>query len=108
MATIHCKGCGDTRRNFTKDHPDLCGQCSKDLEKKTQYAKEEQHLPPESGSEHETFALVCCDFDKDAQQIIDERIKRVTAEIQSNWTTEMREKRSTSKKKSYALPPLPC
>lgn len=78
MATIHCKGCGDTRRNFTKDHPDLCGQCSKALKKKSEYAQEIEHLPPESGSEHESLALVCCDFDKDAQRIVDERIKRVT------------------------------
>ena len=108
MATIRCKGCGDTRRNFTKDHPDLCGQCSKDFEKKSEYAQELGHLPPESGSERESLALVCCDFDKDAQRIVSERIKRVTEEIQGNWSDAMREKRATSKKNSYALPPLPC
>tara|TARA_R100000458_G_C8145775_1_gene155254 strand:- start:14 stop:376 length:363 start_codon:yes stop_codon:yes gene_type:complete len=108
MTTIRCKGCGDIRRNFTKDHSDLCGMCSKDFEKKIQYAQDHEHLPPESGSEHETFALVCCDFDKDAQRIVDERIKRVTEEIQNNWSDEMREKRATSKKKSFAPPPFPC
>ena len=108
MTTVRCKGCGDIRRDFTKDHPDLCGMCSKDFEKKSEYAQELDHLPLESGSERETLALVCCDYDEEAQRIVDERIKRVTEEIQGNWSDAMREKRATSKKKSYVLPPLIC
>ena len=97
----NCKACGTRRRDFDRDDPTLCGRCTDDLVVKRDHSSDSRFgLPDDKVSEEELRALICLNVNPEAQEIMDERIKRMTREIQDSWTDAQREKRSVAKKKS--------
>ena len=100
-----CKVCQQVIRQIT-NVPTLCGQCTRRYNAKIKYVPPVDYpLPIDDTTEEELYALVAMDFCDDSAEIMDERIARMTAEIQDEWSDKTRERRAVTKKKGQSKLP---
>ena len=84
---------------------DLCLLCSKGYDLKKQYRDLERfNFPHDDPCDDEYKALVHMNTNQLCQDVMDERIRRKTAELQDGWTDKQRARRAVYKKKDiYVL-----
>ena len=94
--TTKCTWC-NRAYHYVSKHDKLCNQCFAKYVEKREFIDQQKGLPPDDTTEEEIWAM-CFPNDPRAQEIMDARIKRVTQQIQDNWTEEQRLSRAVQKK----------
>ena len=100
-----CKWCKRPVRNMSKIDG-VCDYCMTQFLIKKDFVSKNKDMPEDDTPEEELWALMNLNT-TEGQRIMDQRIKRVSKEIQTTWSTHQSEERAVQKKskRSVSLSP---
>ncbi|MEK9986746.1 MAG: hypothetical protein VW879_18565 [Opitutae bacterium] len=98
-SSVRCTWCNQNTTVKDDDFPGLCGACIKFAQAKLDLLEEGEELLP-----GELKALCRMDYDEDCQRLMDDRIKRVSEEIQQTWTEYQKKSRCVFEDTGVLLP----
>lgn len=108
MKLKKCKWCKISHvHKQVKGFHGVCSKCLKYRQNKVDYKKPDGYpLPDDENVSNEVLrALVVMDYCDEAQKVMDQRIAKMTSEIQDCWTEKVRERRAVSKKNNGSIVP---